>query len=99
MNTLELIQLIGYAILTLAILIYVIVMAIRGKWIGKLTATLEKAVKEAEASGKTGEEKKAYVLEQFKLKCEELGIPYRLISSYASKMIDIIIKNYNIIAK
>lgn len=99
MPILEIIKLIAIAIIVLALAIYYVVKAVKNGWLEKLTKTINEAIKDAESTELTGSEKKAYVLSQVELKSEELGIPYALIRSLLSKLIDTIIKNYNIIAK
>ena len=74
-------------------------MLVKNKGISKLYDTVAKAIKEAEASGKTGAEKKAYVLEKVEEKCQELGIPYKLFYGVIGKLIDTIIKHYNVVKK
>lgn len=99
MTTLEIIELIAIAVIALGIGIYYLIMAIKNGWLKKLTATIEEAIRDAEASGKTGAEKKAYVIEKVREKCIELGIPYDLLKKLISKLIDKIVANYNVIAK
>lgn len=82
-----------------AFLLYLGVMAIKNHWISQLTETIETAIKEAEKSGKSGADKKLYVLEQVEKKCEELKIPYKLTFGLVSKLIDTIVKHYNVIVK
>ena len=99
MSTLELIQLIALIIIAVFSVIYYICKAIKEHWLEQLTNTIENAIKYAEANIKDGKEKKAYVLEQVKIKCEELGIPYHLLEKIIKKLIDRIIKDYNILVK
>ena len=99
MTKLEIIQLIALSIITLFIIIYYCIKAVKEKWIEKLTHTIEVSIKYAEEHFKDGKEKLAYVLQQVKLKCEELNIPYYLLEKLIKKLIDRIIKDYNVIVK
>lgn len=99
MTTLEIIELCILGGIALILIIFYSIKAIKNKWISQIIDTIEKAIKEAEESGKSGDEKKAYVMLQVEKKCEELGIPFRLIYTLVSTIIDKIIKDYNVIAK
>lgn len=100
MSTLELIQLIIIAVVALVFLIWFLINAIKNKWITQLIQTVDSAIKEAEEKQiGDGNEKKKYVMNKVEKKCEELKIPYNIISKVVSKLIDITIKHYNVIAK
>ena len=60
---------------------------------------MKEACKVAEASGKTGSEKKEMVLKAVEAKCGELGIPFKLIHTLICKLIEQIINGYNAIVK
>ncbi len=98
MSKIEMIYTIAIAVVALVMVIYYIVMAIKNGWIKKITQTLNEAIKYAEANITGGDAKKRYVLKQVENKCTELGIPYMLITKLVSKVIDNVIKNYNIIS-
>lgn len=99
MSTLELIELILLAVVAIALILFYSYKAIKNGWVKKITDTAKKAIKEAEQSGKSGAEKQAYVLEQVSKKCEELGIPFKLIQSLVIKFIQQVIAGYNTIIK
>lgn len=99
MSILEIVELVVIAVVALGLIIYYLIMAIKNNWLKKITDALNVAIKEAEASGKSGKEKKEYVLAQVEAKCKELGIPYALIKKLISKVIDKIIANYNAVVK
>lgn len=102
MSVLEIIQLCVIGVTAFVILIYIIVMGIKNKWFSKLWDTIKVSIKEAEEkypdSG-SGEQKKAYVLEKVKTKCNELGIPYTLLKKLIDLAIDKVIEDYNVISK
>ena len=96
------IEKIEFVIIIVAVVVFAlwfITNALKNKWISGISETVNKAIKEAENSKKTGEEKKAYVLEKVKEKCVELKIPYKLLFGLVSKLIDTIVKHYNVISK
>lgn len=101
MSILELIQLISLGVIALFVVIYLIVLAIKNKWVKQLIQTVEKAISEAEEKyGEgNGDLKKEYVLKAVEKKAQELGIPYRLLRKLISKLIDMIIHDYNVITK
>lgn len=99
MSTLELIELIVLGVVLVGLSVFYLVKAIKNGWLKKIMKTINDAIKEAEVSGKSGAEKKAYVMEQVEKVCDELGIPYKIIEKLASKLIDTIISHYNVIAK
>ena len=102
MTTLEIIQLCVIGVAILAILIYIIVMGIKNKWFSKLWDTIKISIKEAEEKYPdcgSGEQKKAYVLEKVKAKCDELCIPYALLKKLIDLAIDKVIEDYNVISK
>ena len=99
MSIKEIIELAVASIVVLVLAIYYIIKAIKNNWLKQITATIEKAIKEAETSGKSGNEKKQLVLDAVQVKCADLGIPYALLKNLVSKLIDRIIKDYNILSK
>lgn len=99
MTKLEIIELVIIATAAIALIIWFGFKAIKNKWLGSIIETINNAIKEAEESKKTGKEKKEYVMQKVKEKCDELKIPYTLIFSLVSKLIDTIIKHYNIMIK
>lgn len=101
MNILDLIQLISLGVVALFLIVYLIVAAVKNKWVRQLIQTIEKAISEAEEKFNNGEGelKKEYVLKAVESKAQELGIPYRLLYKLISKLIDKIISDYNVIAK
>ena len=102
MTTLEIIQLCVIGIAVFAILIYCLVVGIKNKWFKQLLETMNTAINEAETKFPeqgSGEQKKAYVLEKVKVKCDELCIPYELLKKLINVAIEKIIEHYNIISK
>ena len=102
MTTLEIIQLCVIGIAVFAILIYCLVVGIKNKWFKQLLETMNTAINEAETKFPeqgSGEQKKAYVLEKVKAKCDELCIPYALLKKLIDLAIDKVIEDYNIISK
>lgn len=99
MTKLELIELIVLGLVALVLIVYYSIKAIKNGWVQKITSTMNEAIKYAEANITGSKEKKEYVLQKVKEKCEELGIPYTLIESFVSKLINKIIANYNVIKK
>lgn len=85
-----------------SILLYYLIKGIRNGWFDKILSTVQTAIKEAEEkyqeSGK-GIEKKQYVMSKVSSKCEELGIPFKLLYKLISNFIDTVIQNYNMIKK
>ena len=102
MTKLELIELIILGLIIVAMVVYYTIMAIKNKWLTKLTNCAEAAIKEAEKKFPepgSGDKKKAYVLDCVKAECDKLGIPYNVMSNLISKFVDTIIKNYNVLKK
>lgn len=99
MSIKEIIELVVASIVVLVLAVYYIVKAIKNNWLKQITATIEKAIKDAESTGKSGDEKKQLVLEAVRVKCIDLGIPYTFIRNIVNKLIDRIIKDYNILSK
>ena len=99
MTKLEIIELVAICLAVASFLVWFIIKSIQNKWISSIIDTINQAIKEAEASGKTGIDKKAYVLQNVENKCNELKIPYNLLIGLISKLIDTTIKHYNVIAK
>lgn len=99
MSGLDLALVIVLAVALAGILAYTIIKGIKKSWFKKLYETIKQAIKDAEKRGGTGVEKKAYVLEQVEKKCDELGIPYKLILGITEKLIDEIVEKHNIFIK
>ena len=101
MTMLEIIQLICLAVISLTLVIYFIIKAIKNKWVEKLTSCIEVAIAEAEKKWPegNGDKKLKYVLNAVKDKCNKLGIPYTLLYKLIKKLVDKIIEHYNVIAK
>lgn len=99
MTKLELIELIVIAAIIVVMSIYYLVKAIKNHWLSKISDTIIQAMRTAEASGKTGPEKKDYVLEQIQQLCVELGIPYAFIKKLIDRFIEKTIKSYNNMTK
>ena len=102
MTVLEIAELVILAIVIVALSIYYIVKAIKNKWLEKITAAINKAIKEAEekfTESGSGDLKKTYVLKAVEEECNKLGIPYTLLKSLISTFIDKVISNYNVIKK
>lgn len=99
MSELEIIQLCIISASVLFLIVYYVVKAIKNKWVGKLVSSVKEACKVAEASGKTGPEKKEMVLKVIEARCGELGIPFKLIYTLICKLIEQIINGYNAIVK
>lgn len=97
MSKMELIYTIAIAVVALVVVIYLIVMGIKNGWIKKVIQTLNSSIKYAENNIKGNVEKKKYVMDKVEEKCTELGIPWFLIRKPISKLIDRIIKDYNVI--
>lgn len=85
----------------LAFILYFVVKAIKNKWVTKLYETLKISMKEAEEKYDSGhgDDKKKYVLDAMEKKAEELGIPWKMLVSTISKLINTIISNYNMLIK
>lgn len=99
MTTLEIIELIVLGAVVMTLIVFYLIKALKNDWIGKILKTINAAIKKAEATGKTGTEKKAFVMEQVEKVCDELNIPYKLIEKMVSKLIDTIVSHYNVIVK
>lgn len=101
MSTLEIIQLICLAVITLGILVLFITKGIKNKWLDKLMDCIKVSIKEAEEKWPSGHgsDKMNYVLEKVKLECDELGIPYLFIYKLVKTLINKIVDGYNIIIK
>lgn len=99
MTKLEIIQLIALICIAVFMVIYYFIKAIKDKWVENLTHTIETSIKYAEENYTDGKEKLQYVLSQVKMKCQELNIPYYLLEKIIKKLIDRIIKDYNVIVK
>lgn len=99
MTNLEIIELVALALIVLTLVGYYSIKAIKNGWLDKLYKTITEAIKTAETTGATGKAKKDFVLKQVETTCEELGIPYVFVSSLVSKLVDTIIKHYNVLTK
>ena len=102
MSILEIIELVILVILVVGLVVYYGIKAIKNGWIKELTSTIEQGMNDAEKQFPeqgSGEKKKEYVLFKVKAKCEEIGIPYTILATLIGKLIDTIIKNYNVISK
>lgn len=99
MTKLEMIELIVIAVILIVLTIYYLIKAIKNHWLAKISDAIVKAMKEAEASGKTGQEKKAYVLDKVEELCLELSIPYAFIKKLIDRFIEKTIKSYNNMTK
>ena len=97
MTKLELIYTIALAVAAIALLIYFLVMGIKHGWIKKLTETLNVSMRYAEDHIQGAEDKKKYVMGQIEAKCNELGIPYFLAQYVISKLIETIVKHWNVL--
>lgn len=95
----DLIMLIVFVAILVLGLIVLLCIVLKNKWISKLYPTVQQAMKDAEASGKPGPEKKAYVLSIVQARCEELKIPYKFIMWAVSRLIELIVKYYNALSK
>ena len=99
MGTLDLIKLIATIIIGVGIGLYLLVKAIKNRWLSKLATTINDGVKYAEDNITGPTEKEAYVLLKVEEKCAELGIPYTLIKTPVQKLIRLIVAHYNVIKK
>ena len=99
MTTLEIIELVILAVLAIGLAVYYGIKIVKNKWLSQLKDTIEKAMKEAEEKWPQGhgEEKKQYVLDALKAKCEELSIPYTLLVTVFGKLIATIVEHWNIL--
>lgn len=89
-------------VLLVAILAFLVVLAVKNKWVKEVYNTVVVAIKEAEEKFPehgSGEVKKEYVLKAVENKCYELKIPYAILKLVITKLIDTIVKYYNVIAK
>ena len=101
MSTLEIIELVILIVAAVGLGGYYLFKAIKNKWIGSLLTTIKTAMKEAEEKWPEGhgEEKKEYVLDILKKKCEELSIPYTILVTIFEKLIATIVEHWNILKK
>lgn len=99
MTILEWVELVVIVLVTLIFLIWFVISALKKGWFKQLTETINTAIKDAEASGKSGALKKAYVMAQVEARCAELGIPYYILKTLISAAVDKIVADYNILAK
>ena len=99
MTTLELILTIICGVIAIVLIGHYLIKIAKNNYLSKVYSTIEEAMKEAEQSGATGEEKKAYVLAKVKTLCTELKIPYDFIATLVSKTVEGIVKGYNSMTK
>lgn len=101
MSTTEIVELVIITALGAAILFYWIYVAVKNHWVSQILETVKIAMIEAEERWPQGhgEEKKQYVLDAIKEKCESLQIPYSLIVSTISKIITEIVSHWNLLKK
>lgn len=101
MSTTEIIELVIITVLGAAILFYWIYVALKNHWLSQIIETVKQAMIEAEEKWPYGhgEEKKQYVLDAIKEKCESLQIPYSLIVTTISKIITEIVSHWNLLKK
>lgn len=99
MTTLEIVELVVLIAAFVTVFVIYLVKAIKNKWLGQLMATLETAMKEAEEKWPEGhgDEKREYVLNAMRKKCEELQIPYGVMASLLTRIIAEIVKHWNIL--
>ena len=99
MTTLEIIELTILIVSFITIFGVYLYKAIKNKWLGQLMDTLETAMKIAEEKYPDGhgDEKREYVLSEIKNKCEELSIPYGVMSTLLTKIIAEIVTHWNIL--
>lgn len=89
-------------VLLVGIVAFLVVLAVKNKWVKEVYSTVVVAIKEAEEKFPehgSGELKKEYVLNAVEKKCYELNIPYAILKLVITKLIDTIVKHYNVIAK
>ncbi|MDY0386926.1 MAG: hypothetical protein RBT65_07340 [Methanolobus sp.] len=101
MTTIQIIEFIILAVIVICMVTYYVILAIKNKWLKQLIDTISNAIAKAEKQFPDGhgKEKKKIVEDAVMEKCEELGIPYKILYKLISKLIDTIISHYNIIAK
>jgi len=97
MTKLELLYTAMIAAAVLVLFIYCVVVVIKNGLIKKIMPTLKEAMQYAEKNISGSEAKQKYVLTAIEEKCKELGIPLGLTIKLATKLIKIIITNYNVI--
>lgn len=101
MSTRELILTIVLAGIAIGMIIFYVIKIVKNKLVGKIYDDIVKAMREAEEkfkhlSGKEkSEAKKKYVLEQVKITCKDLSIPYDFIAKLIAKVIENIVNGYN----
>lgn len=95
-DTILLIILIALAVIAAIVLLIIF---IKKGWLSALNDTINQAMYYAEHNIEGSAAKKQYVIEQVEKKCIELHIPYYLIKTAISKLIDRIVGKYNIIKK
>ena len=99
MSKIELIYTIVLVVLAISVAIYYFVLAIKNGWIKQITQTMNSAIRFAEFQEPkwSASKKKAYVLSEVEAKCDQLGIPYTLISKLVNKAIERIVADHNVI--
>lgn len=95
-DTILLIILIALAIIAGIVLLIIF---IKKGWLSALNDTINQALYYAEHNIEGPTAKKQYVIDQVEKKCVELHIPYYLIKTAISKLIEKIVGKYNIIQK
>lgn len=98
MTKFELVLMIAIAVV---FIIWFTIKSIKNKWVSSLIDTVNVSIKNAENNSlcKDGFEKKKYVMACVEAKCNELKIPYYILSKVISKLVDTIISHYNVISK
>ena len=101
MSTWEIIRLAAECAIALGLVVYYLIKIIKNKWYSKIIDCIKNAIVEAELTWPEGhgEQKKQYVIDKVRKKCEELGIPFDLLYNLILKTINTIIANYNLIKK
>ena len=99
MTTLEIIEFVVICVAFVTLFGIYFYKAIKNKWLGELMNTVEQAMREAEEKWPEGhgDEKREYVLKALEEKCEELHIPYTIMTSLLTKVIAEIVKHWNIL--
>lgn len=94
--------LITACVLLVVVLVFIIVLVVKNKWVKDIYSTVVTAIADAEkkfTDAGSGELKKQYVLAAVEKKCNELKLPVAILKLIVSKLIDTIVENYNVIAK
>lgn len=99
MTILEIIELVVLATVTLVLIIFYSIKAIKNKWVSKIYSSIKAAIIQAEESNLDGPSKKQFVLNCIEDLCDEQGIPYLLIRKLIDRTIEKLIEGYNTISK